>query len=69
MSRIAGTESEIVSKVQRIVREHVPGANCAIRDYGKRVGCGELDNKGNLHEHLWVIRDLGSGPIDMRAAI
>ena len=58
MGRISGTETAIVAEVQAIVRHHVPGANCTIRDYGKRVGCGELDTRGKLHELRWIIRDL-----------
>ena len=67
MSRISGTETTVVAAVQAIVRQHVPGANCTIRDYGKRVGCGELDTKGKLHELGWIIRDLDEDQVAIDA--
>ena len=44
MTKIAGSGEYVIDQVQQIVRRHVPGANCALLDYGKRVGCGELDD-------------------------
>lgn len=63
MARIAGSGEQVVDDVQRIVREHVPGANCALLDYGKRVGCGELDEGGKLHELRWLRRELDDDQI------
>ncbi|VWX54580.1 conserved hypothetical protein [Novosphingobium sp. 9U] len=58
MTQIAGSGEHVVDQVQQIVRRHVPGANCALLDFGKRVGCGELDNNGKLHELRWLRREL-----------
>lgn len=58
MARITGEGIDLTAHVERIVREHVPGANCAVLDYGKRIGCGEIDGKGRLHERRWIISDL-----------
>lgn len=58
MARIAGDRPQLTAHVERIVREHVPGASCAVLDYGKRIGCGEIDGKGRLHERCWLISDL-----------
>ncbi|MFS0771181.1 hypothetical protein [Sphingomonas sp. 1P08PE] len=58
MAIIEGSGEYVVSQVQQIVRRHVPGANCALLDYGKRVGCGELDDHGGLHEQRWLRREL-----------
>lgn len=58
MAKIAGSGEYAIDQVQQIVRRHVPGANCALLDYGKRVGCGELDDNGKLHELRWLRREL-----------
>jgi hypothetical protein len=58
MTQIAGSGEHVVDQVQQIVRRHVPGATCALLDYGKRVGCGELDDNGKLHELRWLRREL-----------
>ena len=58
MAKIAGSGEYVIDQVQQIVRRHVPGANCALLDYGKRVGCGELDDNGKLHELRWLRREL-----------
>ncbi|WP_322965908.1 hypothetical protein [Sphingomonas fuzhouensis] len=58
MAQIAGTGEYVIDRVRQIVRTHVPGANCALLDYGKRVGCGELDDSGKLHELRWLRREL-----------
>ena len=55
---IVRSSEQLVSHVQAVVREHVPGANCQVIDYGKRIGCGELDKNGKLHEARWIIDDL-----------
>ncbi|APX66028.1 hypothetical protein V3I01_06460 [Sphingomonas sp. gentR] len=58
MTQIAGSGDYVIDEVQKIVRAHVPGATCALLDYGKRIGCGELDEHGNLHEVRWLRREL-----------
>jgi hypothetical protein len=58
MTEIAGTGEYVIDRVQQIVRRHVPGATCALLDYGKRIGCGELDDSGKLHELRWLRREL-----------
>lgn len=67
MTQIAGSSEHVVDQVQQIVRRHVPGANCALLDYGKRVGCGELDNNGELHELRWLRRELDDDQVDRDA--
>jgi hypothetical protein len=63
MTQIAGSGEHVVDQVQRVVRGHVPGANCALLDYGKRVGCGELDDNGKLHELRWLRAELDDDQI------
>jgi len=58
MTQIAGSGEYVIDEVQKIVRAYVPGATCALLDYGKRIGCGELDEHGNLHEVRWLRREL-----------
>lgn len=58
MTQIAGSSEYVVDQVQQIVRRHVAGATCALLDYGKRIGCGELDDSGKLHELRWLRREL-----------
>lgn len=58
MAQIAGPGEHVISEVERIVRRYVPGATCALLDHGKRVGCGELDESGKLHELRWLRREL-----------
>lgn len=67
MARIAGPGEQVIDEVQRIVRRHVPGANCGLLDYGKRVGCGELDDSGKLHELRWLRRELDEDRVDADA--
>jgi hypothetical protein len=63
MAKIAGTGEYVIDQVQQIVRRYIPGANCALLDYGKRVGCGELDEGGKLHELRWLRRELDSDQV------
>ncbi len=67
MALISGSAEEVLHRVQLVLREDVPGANCQIVDYGKRIGCGELDVHGKLHELQWIIRDLDDGDVKLDA--
>jgi hypothetical protein len=63
MTQIAGSGEHVIEQVQQIVRKYVPGATCALLDHGKRIGCGELDDNGKLHELRWLRRELDDAQI------
>jgi hypothetical protein len=48
--KITGSPEEILARVTAIVREQVPNANCELQDYGHQIGCGELDQWGNVQD-------------------
>ncbi len=48
MTKLSGDEATILAQVQAIVRETVPEANCELQDYQHQIGCGALDQWGDV---------------------
>ena len=48
MSLFTGEPEDVLKEVQTRVSAIVPGARCELRDYGFRIGCGMLDEWGNV---------------------
>ncbi len=58
MSKIEGAPEKVLERIQELVREIVPGANCEVQDYGHQIGCGAEDQRGNVRDvkfrrHEW----------------
>ena len=43
-----------LAEVQAIFAEVVPGAVCELQDYQHRIGCGMMDEWGNIQETIFL---------------
>jgi hypothetical protein len=46
--KLTGEPEEVLPVVQARMQPFVPGARCELQDYGFRIGCGMLDQWGNI---------------------
>ena len=54
MSNIEGEAKDCLAAVQAIFDEAAPGAVCQLKDYNFRIGCGNMDNWGNIQEVVFL---------------
>lgn len=43
-----------VARVQELVSAIVPTARCELQDYEHKIGCGDMDQWGNIQEVVFV---------------
>ena len=54
MSVIKGDEQAVLAGVQAIFDEFAPGARCELQDYRHKIGCGNMDQWGNIQDVRFV---------------
>lgn len=52
--RIEGDEEAVLARVQAIFDELAPGARCELQDYQHKIGCGNMDQWGNIQDVRFV---------------
>lgn len=51
---IEGNPQAVLVKVQEIFEKRVRGVTCELQDYEHRIGCGALDQWGNLQDVVFL---------------
>lgn len=65
--KIEGSAEEALAKVQEIVASVVPDAHCELQDYQHPIGCGSVDQDGNVVDVVMLRRGLDAQQVQARA--
>jgi hypothetical protein len=64
MAELVGKPEEVLGRVQEIAREIIPDIVCELQDYRTGIGCGLLDEKGQLQQVRWRLRHLSESRVE-----
>ena len=67
--KIEGDSTAVLDTVQAIFSRVVPGATCELQDYEHRIGCGALDQWGNVQDVKFLRRGLSQADVEHFAAV
>ena len=62
-AKIDGDAQAILEAVQAIFNTIVPDASCELQDYEHRIGCGALDQWGNIQDVVFLRRGLDEADV------
>ena len=62
-------DDEFARLIQNHARGFCPEAVCEIRDYGKRVGLGTVDAKGEVQEQVFLKKDTTAELVEIHARL
>lgn len=69
MATIGGDEHTILGRVQAIFDEVTPGARCELQDYSHKIGCGNMDQWGNIQDVVFVRAGIDDDQVRHHAAV
>lgn len=55
---IPGDAATVLARVQEIMEKHVPDVKCELQDYEHRIGCGAMDEWGNVQDVKFLRRQV-----------
>ncbi len=69
MSKIEGDEFAVLASVQTIFDEIAPGARCELQDYRHKIGCGNMDQWGNIQDVVFVRAGIDEDEVRHHASV
>ena len=69
MSKIERDERVALARVQEIFDAVTPGARCELQDYQHKIGCGNMDQWGNIQDVVFVRAGIDEDQVRHHASV